>query len=201
MKTKHWIVATTVAVAVVFMTPRVISQDVGASGGLSQERLDELAARNEPGPEHELLAGLVGEWTTKSRYFLNPGEAMLAEGKATNKMILGGRFLSSETTSRGGPVRQEGLNLFGFDRRLEEYTLATFDTWGTQYLTAVGYMNEETQEITVSGEDFDPGMATVALFDIVLRLSGPDEYVLEFFENPTDGERALRVETVYTRAN
>lgn len=202
MKTKHWIVATSVAVAVVFLTPRVISQDEGApfgGGGLTPERLDELSERNNPGPEHEVLASLAGDWTTKSRYFMSAGEAMLAEGTAKNEMILGGRFLQSTTKSRGGPVKLERVNMFGFDRRLEEYTLASFDTWGTQFLTAIGYMNEAGDEIAVEGQDFDPGMGTVASFKILIKLNGPDEFVLEYWENPTASAPSLRVETVHTR--
>ena len=198
MKTKHWIASVAIAAAIVFLTPRLISQDEGA-GNLTPERLEELAARNQPGPEHALLAGLAGEWTSKSRYFMRPGEAMLSQGTASNELILEGRFLSSVSHSRGGPIVLEQLNLYGFDRRLEEYTLASFDTWGTQYLTAVGYMDEETQEITVSGQDFDPGLGTVAAFDVVLRVSGPDEYVLEFYEKPSSTDRVLKIETVYTR--
>lgn len=198
MKTQHWIASVTIAVAIVFLTPRLISQDEGPVG-LTPEQHDELAARNQPGPEHELLAGLVGDWTTESRYFMRPGEAMLSKGTSSNEMILGGRFLSSASHSRGGPVVLEQLNLYGFDRRLEEFTLASFDTWGTQYLTAVGYMNAELQEVTLSGQDFDPGMGTVASFDIVLRISGPDEYVLEFYEKPSSGERTLKIKTVHTR--
>ena len=199
MKTQHWIASVTIAVAIVFLTPRLISQDEGP-GGLTPERLEELAARNQPGPQHEVLAGLAGEWTTESRYFMRPGEAMLSKGSASNEMILGDRFLSSKSHSRGGPIVLDQLNLYGFDRRLDEFTLASFDNWGTQYLSAVGYMNEERQEITLSGQDFDPGMGTIASFDIVLRVSGADEYVLEFYEKPTTGDRTLKIKTVYKRA-
>jgi hypothetical protein len=199
MKAKHWILATSVAVATVFLTPRLVSQEEPSAGGLSQERLDQLAARNEPGPEHQILAGLVGKWETKSRYFMQPGQAMLASGTVTNDMILGGRFLRSVGESVGGPVKREQLDLFGFDRRLDEYTLASFDSWGTQYVTAFGYMDEGGKSITLSGRDFDPDMLTEAQFDVVLRLTGPDEYTVEYYEKPTNAPRTLRVETVHTR--
>jgi len=200
MKTKHWILASSVAVATVLLTPRLVSQEEPEQGSLSQERLDELAARNAPGPEHEILAGLVGRWDTKIRYFMQPGQAALASGTVTNEMILGGRFLRSVGQNQGGPVKREQLDLFGFDRRLDEYTIASFDNWGTQYITAFGYMDEDGKSITLSGRDFDPDMLTEAQFDIVLRFDGPDEYVVEYYEKPSSGPRALRVETVHTRA-
>ena len=57
-----------------------------------------IAEAAQPGDEHALLATLAGEWHQVLKLRPAPGaDVMTMEGTATNEMILGGRFLKTES--------------------------------------------------------------------------------------------------------
>src|SRR5688572_665077 len=105
-----------------------------------ERRVQEAA---QPGPEHRRLAALAGEWNL--RFELSPSPAtqpVVGSGTASNRMILGGRFLQSESVVQLGGDRTEGLMILGYDRRAGRYTMLGLDTYGTHYVGAEGPYDE-----------------------------------------------------------
>jgi hypothetical protein len=185
---------------------------IGAAAALAQDQVqqptDEMMAEfvemARPGPEHERLAGYAGKWSATTLFWIAPGgDTMTIDGTQTNEMVLGGRFLMSNGKTSGGIVVGESLTLLGFDRRLGEYTMVTFDTWGTYYITARGKHDPETDVITLSGEDFDPLMNFTQEYYFRIRFVDEDTYTEELFFTDsvmTQGLGEFRMsETTYTR--
>jgi hypothetical protein len=134
----------------------------------------------QPGPEHERLASLVGDWQQELKVWMEPGgEPVVIPGTCTNKMILGGRFLHLTAESEFMGDKTESINILGFDRRHKKYTLVGFDTFGTYYVTASGTYNDSTKTITMSGEDDDPIAGITQLYDMTLRFIDENKFVME----------------------
>jgi hypothetical protein len=139
-----------------------------------------------PAPEHRTLAALEGKWSMDVVYRMGDGPMMKARGVAANRMILGGRFLESHTTSNNpagpgfGDPDVESLTLYGFDRRTNQYTILALDTMGTYWVSAAGSMTAGTA-IVMSGETLDDhaGSKETRKYDMVLRIVDPDTYVTE----------------------
>ncbi len=160
---------------------------------------------NTPGEEHKRLEGLVGNWDMEVKIWSQPGaEPTVFKGKSTNKMILGGRFLESRSTSGEGEMYTEALTIIGYDMRHKKYTSVGYDTWGTYYVMAAGEYDDKTKSIVMSGEDYDPIMKFTQKWDFVLKFIDNDKYVWEIIfkdEWHTQGKGPFKmVEITSTRA-
>jgi hypothetical protein len=154
-----------------------------------------------PGPEHRQLSALAGDWDQEVKFWMAPGQPpMTIKGKCHNRMILGGRFLVSETKAEGAfPV--ETMSIFGFDRRHKKFVTVGLDTMGTYYVTGAGPYSDARRAIVMSGEDQEVGH--VQEYDFVLRIESADKYTVEvIFKDAvhTQGKGEFKVvEIVHTR--
>jgi hypothetical protein len=147
---------------------------------LTPEKMEEMMALAQPGPEHQMLEKMVGNWEQTVKFWMKSGaEPSEMKGKSVNKMILGGRFLQSDVTGGEGEMAMEGLNLMGYDRRHKKFTTVGFDTWGTYYVTAAGPYNKETKSIVMYGEDEEPTAGITQKYDIIVRFVDDDTYINE----------------------
>lgn len=124
-----------------------------------------------PGSEHELLLGLVGEWTVRIE-----GRAV---GTAVGRPRLEGRFVEVAIEADAQPIRN-ALYTFGFDDRHGVFTVVAMDDSGTYWVTAEGVRSDDV--IPMYGEDDDPVMTEMGLekaFVIELGLPGPDAASIE----------------------
>ncbi|HJR59684.1 MAG TPA: DUF1579 family protein [Vicinamibacterales bacterium] len=187
--------------AVVFTSVSAASQQKP-----TPEQIETMTEKTRPGAPHRELAALEGEWTQEIAYMTGTPNAIKGRGKATNRMILGGRFLVSERTSETaaggalGNVKVDAMTIYGFDRRTNEYTIIELDTMGTYWVSAAGRPGED-KAIVMSGESLDDhgGPKEMRKFDMVLRLVDADTYVTKVvFKFPGRPPTTL-VETVYRR--
>jgi hypothetical protein len=144
-----------------------------------------------PGPEHELLTKLVGEWSATVNMYMPGMDTMSSPMTSTNEMILEGRFLrsTSKGSMMGMPV--ESVTMFGYDRRHGHYTMMGFDTMGTYFITASGEYDEATRTLSLNGTDDDPILGVVQdyTFDVIFNDDGSVEFGLTF-NCPTMGTGA-----------
>lgn len=152
------------------------------------EQIQAMVAEMGPGPEHRVLASLEGKWTLDITYNMGGPKAkpMTARGTATNRMILGGRFLMSEGVSDNpagagfGGAKVEMVGIYGFDRRTKEYTTIGLDTMGTYWVTAAGIMKPD-KTIVMAGETLDDhaGSKEIRKYDMVLKVVDADTYLTQ----------------------
>ncbi len=127
-----------------------------------------------PGPEHAVLASLVGEWRVSAR-----GQGDRPIGSASAQLRLDGRFLEVEMSLEAGPIRH-AVYTFGFDRRHGEFTVTAMDDTGTYGVTARGVRDDS--RIAMYGTDDDPVMTRMGLtkeFVIVLEVPSADRFSIE----------------------
>lgn len=175
---------------------------------LSPEELQALQVQvmtlAQPGPEHELLAHLEGEWDQEVRMWMTPTaeEPLTVVGTSVGRRILGGRFLQLESSSNFMGTRTESMNILGFDRRHEHFTQVGFDTMGTYSVAAAGPRDPETGLIEMVGEDVDPIMGVTQRYKFVWRAIEPNHNVMEIVfldgSHGNDGPYKM-VEVVSTR--
>jgi len=110
-----------------------------------------------PGPMHEMLAAGVGEWTTVSKFWMDPAsEPMVVEGSGTIEMILGGRYEKSTNTSTMMGMETEGFSITGYDNATGEFTATWIDNLGTGTAIVKGKYDESTNSIHSKGTMVDP---------------------------------------------
>jgi hypothetical protein len=152
---------------------------------------EEQLKRTRPGPEHEQLARYAGTWNIEVKLGGGPA-AMVYQGTADNRMIVGGRFLQIEYrgaakdgTAKAGASKAgstEGSFIVSFDSRHKRYSIVALDNFGTYFVTSQGKRDEETGTIKMLGTDDDPMMKRMGFtkeFAHVLDLRSPDQFAIE----------------------
>jgi len=169
----------------------------------SADQIARFRAAAEPGPEHEMLGQLAGEWDLVLRAWPEPGaDPFEGTGRATNRMLLEGRFLESAASADFMGEPTGFVSLFGFDRRSGLFTVVQLDTEGTYWVTGAGPA-EPDGRIVMSGRDEDPLLGHTQIYDFVLRVESADRYLVEVMfrdEMHTRGGAPFRaVQLVATR--
>ena len=120
---------------------------------------EEEMAMMGPGPEHELLKKFDGKWDVKFK--LNFANTMEGAATAECRLILGGRFLQWEQQSDASGYKFAAMNILGFDRRINKYTIYGIDELGTYAVTGEGDYDAGKKVLTLSGITLDPSGKSV----------------------------------------
>ena len=114
----------------------------------------------QPGPEHERLKALVGEFDGEYEVFTAPGaEAKRSKGKVVNELVYGGRFIQGHFECDMLGSRVTGQNLIGYDNAKKRYVGTWVNSGSTGIVVAEGAADAAGKVITVEFEeknDADP---------------------------------------------
>jgi len=182
-------------------TAAIAAQQAGANA--TPQSANDAA---QPAAEHRALAALAGRWNLQVTYNAGGGKTMTATGTAENRMVLGGRFLISESTSSvpaGAPAGLKAIDsmrIYGFDRRTSTFTIVELDSMGTYWVTATG-TKKDANTIVMSGETLDDhsGTREMRQYDMVLRIIDPDTYAAEVIFKFANRPPVTLVEIVHRR--
>lgn len=172
--------------AALMMAAPAAAQDQQMKPPTAEER-QQMMALMAPGPEHKDFEGLAGTWDMAITFNMG-GPPITVSGRAVNSLILGGRFLKSESTGKDpvSGLEIESLSIYGFDRRTGEYTIVGYDTMGTYYVTAAGKKAPGAKDVVMRGEVAEHG--SIKKYDMVLRWVDADTYVSEIIFHLPEGD-------------
>jgi len=134
------------------------TKDQPKSGGPSPEDMQKMMALMKPGPQHEVLAKMAGDWTITGKAWMDPSGTPtdMKPGSQHAEMILGGRYLQSVWTGEMMGMPFEGHGLLGYDNFRKEYLMTWVDNMGTAVSTANGSADAAGKVITLMGKMDDP---------------------------------------------
>ena len=171
----------------------------------SPQQQQAMLAKMRPGPEHKRLEQLVGRWSQEVTYTAGT-QKMVVKGTATNRLILGGRFLISERTAAHpapaatGEATLENVNIYGFDRRTNEYTIIELDSMGTYWVSAAGPARQDGT-LVMSGETLDDhgGKPETRRYDMELKIVDANTYTTAIVFKFAGKPNVKIAEAVYRR--
>ena len=131
MKTLRWFCALAVALLVV---PTATAQEPP-----------------KPGPEHELLKAMEGNWDLVMKF-----GGMETKGTVTYKMDLGGLWLTGNLESELFGAKFQGKSLDSYDAAKKKYVSVWIDSMSTHPMFMEGTFDKEKKALTMSGDG--PGM-------------------------------------------
>lgn len=183
------------------------TQDSNAAGAATPSEAEQaemakaMAEAAQPGPEHEILAGMAGDWKVETEFSMG-AEPMTIEATMHAEMVLGGRFLLQTLEGAEGPMQMNTVTILGFDRRHGEFTIYGCDDMGTYCVGAQGPWDATTKTMTLYGEDVDPIAKLTQKYDIVITVTDADHMQTQVIFKPgTFGNEAPLVAATnrYTR--
>ncbi|MCK6477978.1 MAG: DUF1579 domain-containing protein [Phycisphaerales bacterium] len=142
--------------------------------------LERIQKAGAPGPQHETLSPLVGEFDCTMTLWPGQGmPAVTASARASGSWIMDGRFV--QVMNRPAPGEElaiESMQVIGFDRRAAKYFCWSVDSTDTYGLLAKGRMDAGSATVEMTGTSDVPGRAPEA-FKQVIRIESQDRYVTQ----------------------
>jgi hypothetical protein len=172
-----------VAGAVGFAAGRAFTDEEGGGAappmdpGAMEEAFKALAT---PGPEHERLAFLCGDWTVEGDLYFGPMPTK-AQGEAHFEWLLGDRYMAQNFQADMAGQPYEGMGVLGFSNAQKKYQQGWIDNWGTSISSFVGEWDAASGELVLKGM-VDTPMGATEVTDHVKRASD-DAFTYTSFAN------------------
>jgi len=166
--------------------------------GMNPKALQAWMDSAAPVAAHQKLQALVGSWTTHQKDWLPTGDLWNeAEGSATFRLILGGRFVQEDYTTALDGHPFHGLGLTGFDRQQNAYVAMWMDDFGTGIIPLEGGFDPAGRVLTLTG-----GAATgraAGGWRVTDAWWDKDHHTVTWWGQGTDGKPVKLSEIFYTR--
>ncbi len=173
----------------------------GANAPDAQADMEAYANASKPGPQHALLAPMVGEWDVVTRAWMDPTAAPIEMKAAVKKAWdYGGRFLKEEVSGTD-PLGQAytGVGYLGFDPGLKQYQGMWISSMSAAMIVYTGKAGADGKSFTFTGKESDPMGGAAIDFKMTVTIDSPDKHTLVFnYVIPGAGE-SKAFEMVHTR--
>jgi hypothetical protein len=164
-----------------------------------EEMMKKAEAACTPGPAHQALEPLVGDWNAEVKMWMAPeAPPTISKGTAKSTWALKGRFVQQEFSGEfmGKPFR--GIGFTGYDNVRQKYRSVWIDDMSTTMVTSEGDADTGGKVITFGGNyacamTGEKNKATKQVYRIVSN----DKHVFEMYD-PIQGD-SKTMEITYTR--
>lgn len=162
------------------------------------ERMNEAMT---PGPMHQLLARLEGDWKYESTMWDMAGAPPTqASGDAEKRMIFGGRFLDEVHSGSFLGMTAEGRNTTGWDNLAKQFVGVWIDNASTGMIETRGQVEADGQTITLDAELLNAANERREKLRLIYRIQDADHHSFEYWVRGTKGQPDHKhMEIRYTR--
>ena len=191
------------AVAATVVVSLALAQDKPAAPKLDpqmEEMMKKAEAFCTPGPAHQALDPLIGDWTAEVKMWMTPdAPPTISKGTAKNTWALKGRFVQQEFSGEFMGKPFHGISFTGYDNVRQKYRSVWIDDMSTAMVTSEGDAEDGGKLITLGGDyacamTGDEHKQTKQIFRIISR----DKHVFEMHD-PSKGDDSKEMEITYTR--
>ena len=161
---------------------------------------DYTAKYGTPGEHQGHLKAMAGRWTTVAKMWPAPGAPpQESKGTATNKMVLGGRYLETSYKGNFFGAPFAGTGHAGYDRYKKKYVETWMDSMSTMVMVSEGQCSDggKTRTMTATYDDPMTGMSTT--MRSVSTMKDGDHILLEMYTKAGDTPEFKMMEIQYTR--
>jgi Protein of unknown function (DUF1579) len=154
-----------------------------------------------PGPEQKVLDPLVGTFTAKIKFWMDPTKAPgESEGTTTRTWIMDGRFLQEDVEWIDGGMPFKGMGVTGYDPLKKKYVSIWVDSMSTSISVLEGTFDAKTKTLTETFDVLDPFTGKKLIGRSTLQIVNNDHHVRVIFQTPEGAKEKKSMETHYHRA-
>ena len=164
------------------------------------EMMRKMEAAGRPGPAHETLKAMTGNWNAEVKCWMDPkGAPEISQGTASIKPILNGRFFEEEFHGQMMGKPFAGRTLLGYDNTKQTFNSVWVCATQTSMFVSEGKADSTNKVITLEGKASCPVTEKKdILMKTVLRVINPNKHVLEMFDGSQGNAKTMEI--TYTRA-
>jgi Protein of unknown function (DUF1579) len=172
----------------------------------SQEQMQEqMEKMSKPGPNHELLNGMVGTWTCDCKFWMPPTMAEVAsKGTSVNTWEMGGRFVKQEyngsfAMAPGAPEMPfHGLGYWGYDNEKQKFVGSWMDNMSTGIMYSEGDFDAGSKTYTFNATCTDPMTGAPGKMKETVKVIDDNTHILTM-SMVMDGKETKMGEITYHR--
>jgi hypothetical protein len=151
------------------------------------------------GAPHEMLAGMVGSWVTRTRTWMAPDKPpMESTGTCEQKMLLGGRYLQQDYAGDMMGVPFSGIGITGYDNHKQKYVSTWIDSMSTGIFYFEGTAGPDGQSIVQHCRSDDPVRGPVK-WRSVTKIVDDDTHSFEMYLTDKSDKEQKMMEISYSR--
>ena len=158
-----------------------------------------MEAAGKPGPQHEHLAKMAGDWTSDSTLWMPGAPPTQSNGTMHAEMMMGGRYLHETWKGDMMGMPFEGHATEGYDNVAKQWFGTWMDNMSTGMMTSTGSCNEAMDSCTFNGEAWDPMSGQKTTSRSVITWTGADSFKNEAWGPGPDGKEMKMMEIVAKR--
>ncbi len=151
-----------------------------------------------PGPEHKMLANMVGEWDGEISMWQDPSQPpQTSKGSAQFESIFDGRYIIGKYTGNMMGMPFSGMDITGYDNVKKMFFTSWIDNMGTGVMYVEGTYDKNSNTFNYTGETADP-MGNKMKVKEIITIIDKDHNKFEMFMDTGKGE-IKSMEIKYTR--
>lgn len=160
-----------------------IAQDVN-----QEEMMKQWQSYLTPGPEHNMLMNMLGEWEGDITMWMDPTQPpQKSTGTTKYESLMDGRYVAGHYSGMMMGMPFNGMDLTGYDNALKVFQNVWIDNMGTGMMITEGVFDAETNTITYKGKMVIPDGSKVDVRNIVTIID-KDHSKFEMFIDMGSGE-------------
>jgi len=158
-----------------------------------------MEAAGKPGPQHEHLAKMAGDWTYDITLWMPGAPPYKSNGTMHAEMMMGGRYLHEtwKGDMMGAPF--EGHGTEGYDNVAKHWFGTWMDNMSTGMMTSTGSCNEAMDSCSFDAESYDPMSGQKTASRSTITWTGADSFKNEMYGPGPDGKEMKMMEIVAKR--
>ncbi len=147
------------------------------------------------GPMHNFLTQWSGPWREEMKIWSTPNsQPMVTMMNREGRIISEGRFLTSNIIGQMGNHPYEAYSILGFDNTKMKFTKVWHDNMSTSILVLEGTYDKEKEIIEFEGTTIDPISRQPVKVRQIMRLTDPNNQLLEVYMEEKDGKEVKTME-------
>jgi hypothetical protein len=192
---KKWIALAAVAL---FVCSAAIAADAPPKMTAEQQAMmEKMTKAATPGPQHEMLKKMAGEWNAKVTSQMDPAQPpQVEQSTSTFTMLMDGRYCQEVTSGQMMGQPFSGMGLTGYDNVLGKYVSTWVDNMGTGIMTSIGTADASGKVITWSATMSDPVTGKPTKERMVTTITDDDHHTLEMWGTPPGGKKEMKMMTI-----
>ena len=146
-----------------------------------------------PGPMHKMMSGMVGEWNTEMKMWMDPSQPPTeSKGKMKYEAIMDGRYFLGKFEGEYTGMPFHGMEISGYDNAKKMFFSTWIDNFGTGIMMLEGKMDEATHTITYRGTTTDPMGKEMRVKEIIKNIDDDHSFMEMYMEQ--DGKEMKTME-------
>ena len=151
-----------------------------------------------PGPEHEMLAKMVGEWDGDITMWMDPTKPPeTSKGTVKYESIFDGRYIVGKFSGNMMGMPFSGMDITGYDNVKKVFFSSWYDNMGTGVMYVEGTYDKNSNTCNYTGETMDPMGNKMKVREVVTVIDKNHSKFEMFMDMGTGEMKSMEIK--YTR--